>query len=1098
MFTLRLIASSDQYGKPALKSKAALRDTTRGFCVHTNCSDHHNFLFGANYLLYTCSLRHYDNKSHKKIKSAKSANHCNKARRKKIRNGYSDTASGRGPELSLPLNIIPVVSLPQSNIESETKMVHEDVANEMASLSIKDPQQQQQNAPTNRAQQSSSAKPQRLRVNVHAPTNYGESLVITGTCEELSCETGVSLRWKDGGRWVGEWVIGNGLVGVKVKFGIKKDDGGEKGLVKWEWDWRQVGVDGFGEMVGGWVVGGAVRVSDEGKFVKEVFGSKALRGIVFGRDFGNGDLVGGVVNKTEERIVVERVLIEGRHVVGVRFGVFAERVLKGDAVCIEFEDGAMVGDESESGVVPMSEGMDGMWWKTVAIKRKDDGCIKWRFLIKNKKSDHVLVQEDEWREFVVDEEDMRFINEHVGSTAVVIAEAKSELRYPRKWKGSGIAIPVFALRSSTGCGVGEFKDLKSAVDLCVASGYQLLQLLPINDTTVYNDFRDTYPYSANSSFALHPQFLNIESVGQMPPTLLKEFEQEKLKLNSVPEIQYRKMMAVKMKYLRIMYNMYKDEFLASREFAKWFEPNKHWLVPYAVFRFLMEVNGSANFDKWGARTTVTLDDLEALSAKDTFHFDYVGLAYFIQFHSHKQLSQAAEYATKHGVIFKGDLPIGVNRYCVDTWINPHLFRLHVQAGAPPDYFSEFGQNWFFPTYDWDAMRKENYAWWRARLGQMAKYFHAYRVDHVLGFFRIWEIPSTSLTGMSGRFHPVKAIHKSELDVRGIWDIDRIVMPYVKDGHLQYSFGENWWKVKERFFEHMHDRLKFKEEYSTEKKIAEALELPNDASDAAKAENERLKNGLFHLQNNVCFFRDLEDPNLFHPRFRLQSTSSYQELGSAEWKYIIEQLYQDYFFKRQDDLWRKNGREKLPMLQSASDMLVCAEDLGMIPDCVPDVLTEASIIGLRVQRMPESDDDDFGVPTDYPYDTVATTSSHDTSTFRGWWEEIGPDHRRKYWHEILKKGGEPSAECNPDIIEAAIEDHLKCPSMWAIFPLQDLMGMDGEIRRPNAKEEQINDPSNSRHVWNFRLHMDIEKLISKKDFITKLRSLNDAAGRGHAY
>ncbi|CDF34252.1 Disproportionating Enzyme type 2 [Chondrus crispus] len=739
-------------------------------------------------------------------------------------------------------------------------------------------------------------------------------------------------------------------------------------------------------------------------------------------------------------------------------------------------------------------------WETCVALPADAMDVSYRFIIRNKATKKLVLEDVVERRLCLNHEDKVFLSKKAGVAPIVLAPSEASIRFPTNWKGAGVALPVFSIRSATSCGVGEFNDLPKVVDLCVAAGYQLLQLLPINDTTSNNNFRDSYPYSAVSSFALHPQYLNIESLGNMPSSVAKEYRVEKDRLNALDKIDYMKVMEVKTRFIRMMYKRYKEEFLESKEFLTWFEDNQGWLVPYALFRFFMEVNGSSNYDQWGARKSVSLADMEKLASPESFHFEYLGVAYYTQFHLHKQLSAAAKYAAEHHVVFKGDLPIGVNRYCVDTWVNPHLFRLNMQAGAPPDFFSAHGQNWFFPTYNWDAMSKDNYAWWRYRLGHMAKYFHAYRIDHILGFFRIWEIPAGFKTGMSGRFYPAHGISRQELESLGLWDIDRFVKPYVHDGILQELFHEDWWKIKDRFFEPLwHDRLKFKEEFDTERKVEQALVLPEDAPKAEKQYNENVQNHLFDIFNNVCLLADVEDPNAFHPRFKMQTTKSYAELDSNEWKGALCNLHEDYYHRRQEELWKKNGLERLPMMKSASEMLVCGEDLGMVPHCVPAVMKETSILSLAVQRMPAGDVE-FGKPSEYPYECVATTSSHDTSTFRGWWEEIPRELRAQYWTEIMgrSRDTQPPAICTPEIVEWAVADHLASPAMWTIFPLQDILGMDQKLRVKDAASERINDPSNPDHVWCFRLHLNIEDITTNEGFVGKLARLNMQHNRGSAY
>lgn len=791
---------------------------------------------------------------------------------------------------------------------------------------------------------------------------------------------------------------------------------------------------------------------------------------------------------------MSKALVYGEGGYVARFSVFVNRVAANDTVCVVGDCEALGnGDINRALALDHSSTPN---WTVVIPLHPHVTHVKYRYLIK--RAGNVVAQEHAERSLQLNDGDTQFLRRGAGQAGLVVAPCERAFVFEDVWKGAGVALPVFAIRSKEGCGVGEFCDLNGVVDFCVRGGYKLLQLLPINDTACHNSVKDTYPYSAVSSFALHPQYLNIEALGEMPADMMDEYRAERERLNQCDTIDYLRMMDVKQRFIRRMYKMQKNEFLESKAFTQWFQKNQDWLVPYALFRFFMEVNGTSDYESWGARSSISIETMQKLASPHSFHFEYLGVVYYTQYHLHKQLLAASEYAAKNQVVFKGDLPIGVNRHCVDTWVNPHLFRLDMQAGAPPDFFSTHGQNWLFPTYDWEAMKKDNYGWWRARLGHMANYFHAYRIDHILGFFRIWEIPRSFRTGMSGRFYPAHAISRGELESMGLWDIDRYIKPYVRDGLLQELFGDSWWKIKERFFEPLyHDRLQFREEYNTEKKAEAALAATPDMPESERKYGEFVTKQLFTLFNNVCLLQDVEDPDMFHPRFHLHDTSSYAELPDDQWKSALHRLHEDYMHKRQDELWKRNGLERLPMMKSASDMLVCGEDLGMIPNCVPSVMTETGILSLAVQRMPAGDEE-IGNPAEYKYECVATTSSHDTSTFRGWWEEIPDDMRARYWHAHMHRDGTPPAQCTAEIVEWAVTDHLKCPAMWTIFPVQDLLGMDAKLRRSDVKAEQINDPSNPDHVWNFRLHVSMEEIMNNTSFMDKLASLNKENKRGVAY
>lgn len=826
---------------------------------------------------------------------------------------------------------------------------------------------------------------------------------------------------------------------------------------------------------------------------QDIFSTAAFTRVLFRPDIS----VGQKLYEARENASFSEALINPPGSFVAIFRVFVERIEKGDCVYI-VGNCTELGNEDPSKAIVLADTNAPFWHASIPLSKKHSQ-LRYRFLIR--RGETVIAEDTIHRELALNDADRSFLSSTIaGTVPTVVAPSERSFSFKKKWRAAGIALPVFSIRSRRSCGIGEFPDLIKVVDFCKASGYQLLQLLPINDTNVYNDSRDSYPYSAVSSFALHPQYLNIDDLGIMPDDLRKEYESERDRLNQLEAIDVVDVTKVKRRFITEMFKLHRDEFLLSSEFTEWFDEHQCWLVPYALFRFFMLINGTAQFDQWGVRSKFSEKEMAAFADPTSFHFDHLALVYYTQFHLHKQLRAAAVYAEKNAVVFKGDLPIGVNRYCADTWVNPHLFRLHMQAGAPPDFFSKHGQNWLFPTYDWDVMSKDNYGWWRARLGHMARYFHAYRIDHILGFFRIWEIPERFRTGMSGRFFPCHAISRQELESLGLWDMDRYTKPYIHDGILQQCFKDDWLKIKERFFEPLYDnRLQFKKKYDTERKMESALLLPSDAPEHEKKRNEEITKTLFDFFNNVCLLQDEADEDLFHPRFMMQTTSSHAELPSDEWRRLLYNLQEDYMHQRQDKLWKRNGLERLPMMKEASDMLVCGEDLGLVPECVPSVMDETCIVSLAVQRMPPGDAD-FGVPSEYKYECVATTSSHDTSTFRGWWEEIPDDMRKKYWTQLMCRDGNvmPPAECTPEIVEWAIVDHLRSPAMWAIFPLQDLLGMDKSLRCKDAAAERINDPSNPTHVWCFRLHIDIETIMEDKQFIEKLLKLNKSHDRGTVY
>ena len=328
------------------------------------------------------------------------------------------------------------------------------------------------------------------------------------------------------------------------------------------------------------------------------------------------------------------------------------------------------------------------------------------------------------------------------------------------WRGAGTAIPVFSIRTRDSFGVGEFHDIRLMVDWAVATGQNLIQLLPVNDTTMTRTWQDSYPYNAVSSFALHPQFIHLPAAGVRRD---KAYREAQVLLNSLQKVDYERVNAEKTKRLEKVFSSKKAEILASVPYREFVETNRFWLLPYAVFCCLRDETGTVDFSKWGKFARYTPARARQYAEA---HSDRVAFWCWIQYCLHVQLRDAVEYAHAHHVAIKGDLPIGVSRTSADAWMSPELFNLDMQAGAPPDAFSVDGQNWGFPTYNWDRMAETGFAWWKARLRKMSEYFDAYRIDHILGFFRIWEIPARYKSGLMGHFSPALPFSEAELREKG--------------------------------------------------------------------------------------------------------------------------------------------------------------------------------------------------------------------------------------------------------------------------------------------------------------------------------------------
>ena len=656
------------------------------------------------------------------------------------------------------------------------------------------------------------------------------------------------------------------------------------------------------------------------------------------------------------------------------------------------------------------------------------------------------------------------------------------------WKGTGVAIPVFSLRTKNGLGVGEFTDINMLVDWASKVAVKMVQLLPVNDTTRTHTCMDSYPYAAISAFALHPLYVNLETIaGKKYAYKIKSIVAFKDELNASKGVDYDAVMKLKWEGLSVLFDVLHKETFESFGYKAFFQQNKYWLVPYAAYSYLRDLFGSANPDDWGKYAVFNDDLIKEICDYYAPEFNKIALHFFIQYHLHCQLKSAHDYANKNGILLKGDIAIGVHRHGVDAWMQPELYNLDMQAGAPPDDFAVSGQNWGFPTYNWKTMKQDGYAWWQKRFKQMSYYFDAFRIDHILGFFRIWSIPSHAVEGIMGHFVPAIPVHRHEFEQRGIgFDADRFCTPYITDAVL-WELGQGREKELKHFLIQHEGNYRFKPAFHSQRLIESYFTQITQTAD-----NQSLMQLLFNLHSNVILWKDEDRHDYFHFRFNTAETLSYKHLDDHAKKHLWD-LYVDYFFQRQDQIWKEEAMEKLPALKRSTDMLVCGEDLGLVPACLPGVMNSIGFLSMEVQRMPKQLEKSFFNPADAPYLSVVTPSTHDMSTIREWWEE---DRKQSqlFYNEQLGQYGSAPYFAEPHLVKSILLQHLWSPAMWSIFQLQDLFAMNEGLRLPLPSEERINIPGDSKHYWRFRMHINLEALLENDVFNNELSSYIKMSGR----
>ncbi len=731
-------------------------------------------------------------------------------------------------------------------------------------------------------------------------------------------------------------------------------------------------------------------------------------------------------------------------------------------------NGVALGNWEYLNTVPMSQTDFGIW--EAAVELPINQMIQYKYGLMNTDSGEV---------FDIEYGDNRWALPNAEKNILQIkADHFFKFKSYQMYHAAGVAIPVFALRTENGFGVGEFPDLKNLADWAAKTKLSVLQILPINDTTANYTWTDSYPYAAISVYALHPQYLSIEKLEYpLSKELEKEFKTEKTALNDLSVIDYEQMISGKWKFIKAIFETNKEKVLKDRNFKKFIKENEEWLIPYSAFCVLRDKYKTPNFNDWKTHKKYIAGKIAPFFTAKNKEYETAMLHAWVQYQLHVQLKEAIDYTHDLGISVKGDLPIGIYRYSVEAWTEPELFGMDFQAGAPPDQFTDLGQNWEFPTYNWEAMKEDGYRWWKNRFKALEQYFDAMRIDHILGFFRIWRMPMSATQGILGYFYPAVPVRVEEFQARGIYfNENRYCKPFINDQILWNYFGEERETIHNLFMNnHFDGTYTLKEEFDTQRKLADYFK----ENPIGWAEER-----LISLAANVLFLKEQlsADEVVYHPRFNIEKTESYQYLHDDE-KRKLSELYVDYFFKRQDGLWYEKAMEKLPVILNATDMLICGEDLGLVPESVPQVMDRLGITALKVQRMP-SDNIPWYNPKQAGYMNVVTASSHDSSTLRQWWHE-DRELSYAYFQKQLGQQGTAPYDLEPPLAEMIMKQHLYNDAMLAIFPIQEFLATDKILTNPNMDEERINNPAVFPHYWRYRMHLNVEELLNHEGFNQKI-------------
>lgn len=680
-----------------------------------------------------------------------------------------------------------------------------------------------------------------------------------------------------------------------------------------------------------------------------------------------------------------------------------------------------------------------------------------------------------------------------------------------KWeKLTGVVVPLGALYSKNNPVIGEFSDLIPFGKFCKEAGLKVIQLLPVNDSGTQSS-----PYSALTAFAIHPIYITLSAI----PGFTELYQSDKkfaadwdsfVKAHKYgSRYNYDEILNSKIYFLQKLFEstgIFKT--LKPDQTLSTFIKNNGWLKPYCVYKCLKWDYMQASWKEW-KKEDQSFDSKKIEQYwKDKTKLGSLLFYAWCQQIASNQFENAVKELHKMGLLLKGDLPILMNEDSCDAWYNPEFFNQNLRAGAPSDGENPAGQNWGFPTYNWKNLAAGNYSWWKDRLTVAQKYYDAYRLDHILGFFRIWAIPEGDCNALNGHTEPYAAIKKEELYEAG-FDDDRIrwlSKPHIPTSCIQEITNdyEKAHKVLEIFCNQLPDEelWLFKDSIKGSSQFWSTV-LPETFT---KEEQEKIKSKLTEYWSNRTLHEIAK--NKLVPMWTYKSSTSWGTLNDKE-KQFLEDTFTELNDKN-EKLWQKQAENIFTSVFDGVKMIPCGEDLGVGIACVPKTMKKHNILGLRVVRWSrywEKENQPYVDFKDYEPLSITTTSVHDSSTLRGWYEEIGNYEKGGFDrlnHLFDSKNTElvsaslcngKSSEKTDFTPETAFECLKKCAksaSIWYINPLQDYLYMNKKYWLKNAQDERINVPGSVNSFnWTYRMPVSIDELLNDKEIIKKINSI---AGR----
>lgn len=659
-------------------------------------------------------------------------------------------------------------------------------------------------------------------------------------------------------------------------------------------------------------------------------------------------------------------------------------------------------------------------------------------------------------------------------------------------KITGVVVPLGALYTKENQIIGEYPDLIPFSNFCKKAGFKIIQLLPVNDSGTQSS-----PYSALSAFALHPIYIRIKNIDGFSDIYNSNQQFKKCYddfINNTPytlRYDYDSILNTKIYLLQLLFNSLKitENKNDLKELSSWIQKNL-WVKEYAVYKNLKWKYMQAGWKEWADDDKqISAEKIDLLWQDKKYTKDLLFYAW-CQMIASTQFEQATEQIHKDGILLKGDIPILMNEDSCDIWAHPDFFNQKLYAGSPSDGDNPAGQNWGFPIYNWKNIKKDDYSWWKNRLSTASNFYDAYRLDHILGFFRIWAIPSEDCNALNGHTEPFSYFSRKDLYKLG-FDDDRI--RWLSQPHIPTNVIEDiTWnrEIAHQILEKLCTQIGDEELWLFKKTVTGSRQiLETDFSEMVDgAATERITAKLVEYWSNRTLIEISKDK--FIPLWSYDYSTSWNSLNENEKKSLLE-LFAT-LNKKNERLWKKQADEIFESITKNIKMIPCGEDLGVNISCVPQTMKNHNILGLRVVRWCRKWDikNQPYIPfDDYEPLSVTTTSVHDSSTIRDWYENGTTDaffseEESEKDDKNLNKSAQK--EFSPDIAFDIMNKCAKSASIWYISPLQDFLYLNKKYWLENSKAERINIPGTvTKFNWTYRLPASIEELSTDNELIEKI-------------